>query len=178
MDKSAANKGRRQLLVLFGIAFFSLGAAWLLYLGTQSGWRLGTTNNGEFVDPPLHVESLVWPDELGAIETRGKWWLWMVTPACESECGNTMHDLRSLHTLLNKEAHRVARALLTEDGTAGVVTAQEMDKVLLRMAPPTLQPGVYIVDPHGNLVFRYPVSTPPKPVLEDLKRLLKLSQIG
>ena len=41
-----------------------------------------------------------------------------------------------------------------------------------------LAPGVYLVDPIGNLVFRYPLDTLGKPVLSDLKRLLKVSQIG
>ena len=41
-----------------------------------------------------------------------------------------------------------------------------------------LKPGIFIVDPIGNLVFWYPISDAGKPVLDDLRRLLKLSQIG
>ena len=38
--------------------------------------------------------------------------------------------------------------------------------------------GIYIVDPNGNLVFSYPLDINPKLLLADLKRLLKVSQIG
>lgn len=178
MDETATKRGRRQLVTLFGISFATLGLAWLLFLGAREGMSWGTTNNGEFVDPPMQVDSLAWQDSKGAFDTHEKWWLWMVVDRCEANCAKTMHDLRSLHTLLNKEANRVARALMTLDATSGVVTTEEMDKVELRQTPASLKPGVYIVDPLGNLVFWYPENTPPKPVLDDLKRLLKLSQIG
>ncbi len=178
MDEVATKRGRRQLVTLFGISFATLGLAWLLFLGARGGMSWGTTNNGEFVDPPMQLADLMWLDQKGALDTNEKWWLWMVVETCEADCAKTMHDLRALHTLLNKEAHRVTRALLTRDGTSGVVTTEEMDKVELRQRPASLKSGVYIVDPLGNLVFRYPPTTPPKPVLEDLKRLLRLSQIG
>ena len=178
MDEVAAKRGRRQLVTLFGISFATLGLAWLLFLGAREGMSWGTTNNGEFVDPPTQVGSLVWPDPKGVLNTNEKWWLWMVVDKCEADCAKTMHDLRSLHTLLNKEANRVTRALLTSDGTSGVLTTEEMERVELRRTPASLKPGVYIVDPLGNLVFWYSPTTPPKPVLDDLKRLLRLSQIG
>ncbi len=41
-----------------------------------------------------------------------------------------------------------------------------------------LKAGAYIVDPLGNLVLWYPYDNVGKPLLEDLKRLLKVSQIG
>ena len=41
-----------------------------------------------------------------------------------------------------------------------------------------MSPGVYIVDPNGNLVFFYEISVDPALIKEDLKRLLKVSQIG
>jgi hypothetical protein len=37
---------------------------------------------------------------------------------------------------------------------------------------------VYLVDPFGNLVMSYAADAPARGLLEDLKRLLKLSQIG
>ena len=41
-----------------------------------------------------------------------------------------------------------------------------------------LTPGVYIVDPLGNVVLRYSHEQVGKPLLDDLKHLLKVSQIG
>jgi cytochrome oxidase Cu insertion factor (SCO1/SenC/PrrC family) len=41
-----------------------------------------------------------------------------------------------------------------------------------------LRNGVYIVDPLGNVVLRYSYTDAGKPVLEDIKKLLKVSHIG
>ncbi|MEZ5600135.1 MAG: hypothetical protein R3F36_03615 [Candidatus Competibacteraceae bacterium] len=45
------------------------------------------------------------------------------------------------------------------------------------------QPGpsgdwVYLLDPLGNLLMRYPVTVNPSGILKDLRRLLRLSEIG
>ena len=37
---------------------------------------------------------------------------------------------------------------------------------------------LWIVDPHGNLVLRYDAGSDGKQILEDLRHLLKISQIG
>lgn len=39
-------------------------------------------------------------------------------------------------------------------------------------------PQLWIVDPHGNLVLRYDAKVNGKHVLDDLRHLLKLSNIG
>jgi hypothetical protein len=38
--------------------------------------------------------------------------------------------------------------------------------------------GIYIVDPLGNLMLRYAPGAPDRALLDDLKRLLRLSHIG
>lgn len=176
MTEDTGKKGRTQLLVLFGIAFASLGIAWFTYFIARDGGLMGTTNNGNFVDPPRHVGSLDLGDN--SFNTREKWWLWYVADNCDQVCTKTMHDLKSAHVLLNRDSTRVARAMLTLAAQPGQLAGSEREKVELLKKPGDLQPGVYIVDPIGNLVLQYPVDTPPKPVLEDLKKLLKLSQIG
>jgi hypothetical protein len=39
-------------------------------------------------------------------------------------------------------------------------------------------PHLWIIDPHGNLVLRYDPSVKGKDLLNDLRHLLKLSNIG
>ena len=55
-------------------------------------------------------------------------------------------------------------------GTSGVIRVRPTQR--------DMPVGIYIIDPLGNLVFFYPVDAPPEDVLKDLKRLLKVSQIG
>jgi hypothetical protein len=38
--------------------------------------------------------------------------------------------------------------------------------------------GIYIVDPHGNLMMSYPATGSARGLLKDLERLLRLSSIG
>jgi hypothetical protein len=171
---------RRQLLALFGIGFATLGAAYVLfYLASEGGvWR--TTNHGEFVEPPLAVTALELADAHGARpDLAGSWWLWTVAAdGCGSECGAALHRLRALHVLLNKDATRLRRALVVPAVTPH--SALEEDPGLLLLGAPglPLADGIYIVDPIGNLVLFYPYAAAGAPVLEDLKRLLRLSQIG
>jgi hypothetical protein len=37
---------------------------------------------------------------------------------------------------------------------------------------------IYIVEPLGNVMLRFPVDPDPKGIMKDLKQLLKASQIG
>jgi cytochrome oxidase Cu insertion factor (SCO1/SenC/PrrC family) len=180
MTDSAQRKNRRQLLMMFGIAFLTLGASYVLFYMARSSGVWGTTNYGTFVDPPRSVADLQLTDERGQLLTEGgTWWLWVVAPeGCAEDCETAVHQLRQLHVLLNKDADRVQRALLTrqaiEQGLLGDYPRLEH----LTGSLEGLREGVYIVDPIGNLVLFYPLSDAGKPVLEDLKKLLKLSQIG
>ena len=37
---------------------------------------------------------------------------------------------------------------------------------------------IYLVDPNGNVMMRFPAASEPRRMLKDLERLLKASQIG
>jgi hypothetical protein len=188
---SARTASRKQLAVIVGVAALSLVGAYLLFFAARGGFGWGTTNHGAFVTPQRMLSDLHLRDEAGlALEEAGVWWLWALTPAsCGADCENALQQLRALHILLNKDAGRVRRALVMADATP--VDAKSVDAKSaggLREAYPQvrfltgdldgLASGIYIVDPIGNLVFWYPFADAGEPVLSDLKRLLKVSQIG
>ena len=180
MTENAQQKNRRMLLAMFAIAFLTLGGSYALFYMARSGGVWGTTNHGAFVDPPVTVGELGLTDDRGALLTEGgTWWLWVVAPeGCLEACKAAVHQLRQLHVLLNKDADRVRRALLTPDPADPGLKAEYPRLEHLTGNLQALAEGIYIVDPIGNLVFFYPLSDAGKPVLEDLKKLLKLSQIG
>jgi hypothetical protein len=73
----------------------------------------------------------------------------------------------------------VHRALLTSPPVpSDALVAKYPGLRLLSGSGSPLAAGIYIVDPLGNLVLHYPVDASGKSVLTDLKRLLKVSQIG
>jgi cytochrome oxidase Cu insertion factor (SCO1/SenC/PrrC family) len=174
-------RNRRQLLAMFAIALLTLGGAYVLFYLARDAGVWGTTNQGAFVQPPLRVAELGLVSESGdLLAPDGSWWLWTVAPnGCSVTCETAVHQLRQLHVLLNKDAQRVRRALITGSGAEPSAVLSRFPKLAHFFDPGgALEEGVYIVDPIGNLVLFYRLSQAGKPVLDDLKRLLKLSQIG
>ena len=178
-------KSQKQLLTIMAVALISLGGSYLLFYLAQGGDGWGTTNHGQFVRPNLNVTEIGWQQESDNTEFQSHWWLWVVADQCDATCQQKLKDLRAAHILLNREADRVRRGytslsqggrelsvLKETDSLAGAIVAiSVLDKS-------RLMPGVYIIDPIGNLVFHYRMDQEPKEILTDLKRLLKVSQIG
>jgi cytochrome oxidase Cu insertion factor (SCO1/SenC/PrrC family) len=169
-------RNRAQMISIMLVAFITLGGSYAIfyYAKTSGGW--GTTNHGEFVSPATTTEQLGWQVE----GDQRKWWLWVVASDCDAACQATVKHMQAVHKLLNREADRVRR------GFTGVQGAYEPNwmsaypgMAVVNVADPSnVKNGIYIVDPNGNLVLFYDLATEPKPVLEDLKKLLKVSQIG
>jgi len=181
MTEQTRGNGRKQLILMLLIAGASLGGSYALFQASQHGGLWGTTNKGTFVNPPADMAGLQITDADGALVASGEtWWLWVVrSEPCDAACSEVLHQLRQLHVLLHRDADRVRRALVTPAPVEhGELAAAYPDLVFLTGQVEQLPPGIYIVDPMGNLVLQYPLDAAGKPVLEDLKRLLKVSQIG
>ena len=178
---------RMQMYAIVAVAVASLTAAYALFYWTQTGAGWSTTNNGEFVVPTVTVQDLGWRDAEGVALDPEQWWLWHVDAGCDSDCAKVARDLRAIHTLLNKDARRVqigwTDLTLTNPKISDEATVDSgqlgkpilIDYVGFEVG---VDIGIYIVDPIGNLVLYYAQGTDPALILEDLKRLLKVSQIG
>jgi hypothetical protein len=180
-------KQRRTLLVLVAVFFAPLAAAFILYYGV--GWRpAGGSNHGELLDP---IKSLP-PD---AAPLAGKWALVYVgSGACAEEtCRHALWMARQTRLALNQEMDRVNRALLAVENCCDLafldqehkgirvfdVSAPELRAELLGLLPAgDPSPYLFIVDPRGNIVMRYDTRKEPRGLLDDMKKLLKLSHIG
>lgn len=77
---------------------------------------------------------------------------------CDTACDHQLQRLRSVHDALGKDADRV--------------------RIEHLRSTTLLESGVWVVDPNGNLVLRYTQEQLGEPLLEDLKRLLKVSKVG
>ncbi len=175
-EEAIRRRNRAQMIGIMLVGFITLGGSYAVFYfaKTSGGW--GTTNNGEFVTPSMTTQQLGWQVE----GDPQKWWLWVITDRCDASCQATVKNLQAVHTLLNREMDRVRR------GYTGAGIGAEPDwmqqfphlaKVQITDRSAVKQ-GIYIVDPNGNLVLFYELSSPPKPILQDLKKLLKVSQIG
>jgi len=128
----------------------------------------------------------------GAIEGRQSlkrtWWLLAVANEdCDTDCRQALTELRSLQVLLTKDATRVRRAVVLPalDSAIAVELAEQFPR-MVQLTPgtdhnqsgPPPQSGMYIVDPTGVMVLRYPLVKSAADMQKDLKRLLKYSQLG
>jgi len=122
---------------------------------------------------------------------KGKWVLLMVdVGGCDEFCQRKLFTLRQLRLAQGKDMERIERAWLISDDAvppAAAVSAYQgtwlvraAGSELLKQLPAGSSPAdhIYIVDPLGNLVLRYPRDADPNKIIGDLTRLLKASRIG
>ena len=111
---------------------------------------------------------------------RERWWLWMVASSCDAACQDQVQKMQALHKLLNRDVDRLRRGYTGFAGAPDPVWMSSYPALATVTVADrsAVKDGFYIIDPNGNLVFYYPLDVNPKPLLEDLKKLLKVSQIG
>jgi hypothetical protein len=188
--------GRRHLLLIASVFFVPLGMAAWIYFG--SGWRPAVgAQHGELIDPPrpLPDTPLLLPDGSAAPADvfRGGWLIvYVENDACGKTCRRALADMRRARLALDKDADRVKRVLLHAGACCEAgFGADEPDLLLLAasgpaggalraMFPPSVdgERGIYIVDPHGNLMMGYAPTGAARGLLKDFERLLRLSHIG
>jgi peroxiredoxin len=185
---------RARLKLLLLAAFFAapLVLAWLAY---RFEWGTGASGNyGELLGPTALPEvtlTAVDGRQVSTSRLRGRWVLVQFDASrCDAYCERKLYYMRQVRRALGKDMERVARLwVLTDGGTpaAAVLTAFEGTQVLRSDsgrfaaafgAPARLADHIYLVDPMGNVMLRFPRDPDPSKMLGDLRRLLKYSQIG
>ncbi len=187
---------RRQFLLIASLFFVPLAAAVWLYLSPD--WRPGAgVQNGTLIDPPRPLPdiSLTLPDGSAApADALKRGWLLVHVSreVCDARCRNALDEMRQARLALDKDADRVRRILLHAGGCCESGFADEQPDLellaaagtegaaLLDLFPPAADgaSGIYIVDPHGNLMMEYAATGVASGLLKDLERLLRLSHIG
>jgi hypothetical protein len=183
------DRRQRQRGILIGVAlmfFAPLGVCFFLYYG--HAWHPGgQVNNGELIQPPRYLpQALPAPHAL-----QHKWtMLYVQRGPCEELCLRRLYDTRQVRTALDRDMDRVQRVLIADAGCCNMQKLHEMHPDLITVpAGPAVEPllallpaansrRVYLVDPLGNVMMFYEADARAKGMLEDLKRLLRLSQIG
>jgi len=175
-------RNRTKLVGIFLVAFAPLFGAYALYLYERGTSPWSTTNQGELLTPLRSADALRVVDRSGvSAPLKGRWWILVVTArTCDGECAAAAGRLRAVHVLLNQDQERVRRGILRKGGLGASEVGEGLDVGWERVTGEMtgLDDGIYVVDPLANLVLHYPFSAAGKPVLQDLKRLLSVSQIG
>lgn len=183
-------KGRLQLIGLAVLFIGPVVAAFWLYFG--SDWRpAGQAAHGELISPAIEL-----PDnpllEKGAPRLRDVWSLIVVAPAdCSEACRKALFETRQFRLALGKERDRVQRVWIVEGGApdAQFLAAEHPNLVIMDSSASvgadmiskidrSSEVDIYVVDPFGNLMMRFPADLGMRGMHTDMKKLLKLSTIG
>jgi hypothetical protein len=111
---------------------------------------------------------------------------------CDEPCRQALYVMRQTRLSLNNEMSRVGQVFLITENCcaweflehehAGLVVVDATTPAgtrLLHEFPADGRPySLFIVDPLGNLMMSYDARQNPKGLLEDLRKLLRLSHIG
>jgi hypothetical protein len=137
---------------------------------------------------------------------KGKWtllYVYVEQGTCGQNCRVSLYNTRQVRLALDRDMNRVQRVFIAGDACCDAqflheqhpdlitIRASAADAPLLALLPgrdsPTAAadgpsaakaPRVYLIDPLGNLMMSYAAGAKPKGMLEDMKRLLRLSSIG
>lgn len=124
-------------------------------------------------------------------DLHGKWVLVTVDSAerCDEFCKQKLYFMRQVRLVQGKEKHRIERLwlindngkpsdeLMTEyDGTY-FVSAKESEMLGFIDTHETQTRHIYLIDPIGNIMMRFPENVDATKMGRDLKRLLHVSQI-
>ncbi|MBB6289531.1 hypothetical protein HDC32_004213 [Pseudomonas sp. JAI120] len=129
--------------------------------------------------------------DIGVQADEQRWQLLVTAPAaCAADCQQLVYLARQLQIGLGRDASRASHALASTQPVAADYEAKlkaeypQLQRYSLDLSTFTKNaaaPGdaqLWIVDPHGNLVLRYDAKIKGKDLLNDLRHLLKLSNIG
>ncbi|NBA96966.1 hypothetical protein [Pseudomonas sp. R5(2019)] len=129
--------------------------------------------------------------DLGVQADEQRWQILVSAPAeCGVDCQQLVYLARQIQIGLGRDAPRASHALASAQPLAADYQArlereypqlQRYPLDLSRYTPMTRgtpDAQLWIVDPHGNLVLRYDARVKGKDLLNDLRHLLKLSNIG
>lgn len=198
----AQARGRRTLLLIAALFLVPLVASFLLYYGADGFGPSGRTNKGDLLDPARPLPRLALPLANGGATAaeflQGKWtWAYVGDGRCNERCRQALYLTRQSRLALNKDLDRVQRVFLatTDCCDRAFLQAEHPDLLVVdagdRRADALLAPfpvydgvalanagRIYLIDPLGNLLMSYGPQAPDKALLQDLKKLLKLSHIG
>jgi cytochrome oxidase Cu insertion factor (SCO1/SenC/PrrC family) len=193
----APGRGRLQFLLLAALFFAPLFAAIVLYFFAPQWRPQGHTNYGELIRParPIPVAELLDPagQAAGPGALRGKWsFVYLGGADCDAVCSAKLIEIRQVRTLLNEKRLRVQRVHIAATPAAAAAVQTELkahhpDLVFLsdtveadyrRFFGGQDPQALYLVDPLGNWLMVYPAAAEYKGILKDIKKLLRISQIG
>jgi cytochrome oxidase Cu insertion factor (SCO1/SenC/PrrC family) len=190
--RDVIRSGRFKLLLLFLVCAAPVVASYVSYYLLKPEGRV---NYGTLMEPvrPLpettlrHLDGRPFP----FADLKGKWVMLTIDHgACGEPCVTKLYKMRQVRATQGKNADRIERAWLIDDEApleTQVIRAYDGMHMLRAAGSPFLaafpaladrRDHIYLIDPLGNLVLRYPKDADASKIKKDLERLLRYSGIG
>lgn len=196
IDKRTA-LGRWKLFAILAVCAAPMVFSYLTYYVIKPS---GRTNYGTILDPRLYPVPKLGGSLLGGEAKeldayRGKWIMLQVdNAACAAACQKKLYDMRQLRLIQGKEMNRIERVWLLAEAQPLPVETELIRKYegthILKVNPAALKAWlptesatqasdhIYLIDPRGNLMMRFPKDADPQKMKKDIAKLLKASAIG
>jgi hypothetical protein len=194
--KGSWKSGRWTLLLIALICAAPIAGSYFAYYVIKP--KGGTTSYGTLIEPQRPIpESLVVTGEDGKpikLDTlRGRWLMISVdNSACDKACVTKLYFMRQVRATQGGERERIVNVFLRTDAgkVPEVVDSAYKDTDMLIADPKEvaawlpvdngtqLSDHIYMVDPNGNLMMRFPKDPNPTKIKGDVTKLLKNSRIG
>ena len=184
VDERQRRRNRRTLLVIAALFFGSMLVAGILRF---SGWQPAAhKNHGVMLQPPVDARDLS-----PALADGGRYdWTpaerrWRIvaapSPGCTQACTTLAQDLDKVWQLFGHNADKVEILWLgaLPPGAPALTELRPLrDDGTLRAALPRADDPagipLYVIDPNGFVILRYPPQADPAGIRTDVARLLKL----
>lgn len=150
-----------------------------------------TVNYGELLEvKPLQIIATNIEDNtiFRARQLKGVWNLLIIDSGeCDGYCQEKLYIIKQVRLAQHVDKSNVQRIWLISNDTKpaseiidkykGTKLIHSQEKDILHQFPfvNSQKDYIYVIDPMGNLMMRYPKNPDPKKMIGDLKRLLKLS---
>ncbi|MGD2140755.1 MAG: cytochrome c oxidase subunit I [Burkholderiales bacterium] len=192
MDSSEENRATRSswpLWSILAICVVPVIAATALYLLWTPAHFV---NSGVLFEPvPLAEVSLSRSDggRFAFNELHGRWaFVSIDDAACDESCQEKLYLMRQIRLTQGKDADRIERVWLIRDGKAPspqVLADYEGTRAIALSAGQSLEAqfpsdadvtdSIYLVDPLGNSMMRFPRGIDPSRMKKDVAKLLRIS---
>ena len=206
VNKAVQKSGRWKLLAVVAVCAAPMIFSYLTYYVIKPS---GRTNYGTLIDPRQYPIPALGTTTLDGKPTgldayKGKWIMLQVGAGeCKEVCRKQLYTMRQLRLMQGKEMERIERVWLVTDNTPlDTMLMREFDGTRLLRAPAApvakwlpVEAGdsaanhLYLIDPLGHLMMRFPVDPDPAgadpraathaaKMKKDISKLLRASAIG
>ncbi len=194
--KGSWQRGRWTLLLIALICAAPIAISYFTYYVIKP--KGGTTSYGTLIEPqrPIPAGLMVTGEDGRSVPLatlRGHWLMISVDGgACGEPCVTKLYFMRQVRATQGAERGRVVTVWLRTDDVpvSSVIKTAYPDTRMLRTDPAALAQWlpatdttkdtdhIYLVDPNGNLMMRFPEHADPSKIRSDISKLLKWSSIG